>query len=292
MYYYLDDSRKPQGPFSKEQLVRMVESGELLPSTLIAKRGSEEWLPISKVIPECGELPPVPEEKEAPKEAAGACPYCSAEVYLRDDGSLPIRCAKCNRSLRPNDGSIIATLAHSWTHVFTLKGRATRQEFWLFVLSCFVATAVIGSLFGEPVEKIPLIFYLLGLVLCVRRLHDTGSSGYPILWMLITCILSIVFGTLGAASIILTIIEGFKEASPAQNMPALLGATTFGWTVIVSCILLLVSTILCLYVLIRAGFIDSERGPNRYGPSAKYPLPDKAKQEAAETGEKLHRDGE
>ena len=199
-------------------------------------------------------------------------------MYLRNDGSLPIRCAKCNRSLRPNDGSIIATLAHSWTHVFSLKGRATRQEFWLFVLSCFVATAVIGSLFGEPVEEIPLIFY--------------GSSGYPILWMLITCILSIVFGTLGAASIILTIIEGFKEASPAQNMPALLGATTFGWTVIVSCILLLVSTILYLYVLIRAGFIDSERGPNRYGPSAKYPLPDKAKQEAAETGEKLHRDGE
>lgn len=285
MYYYLDDSRKPQGPFSKEQLVRMVESGELLPSTLIAKRGSEEWLPISKVISECGELPPVPEEKEAPKEAAGACPYCSAEVYLRDDGSLPIRCAKCDRSLRPNDGSIIATLAHSWTHVFSLKGRATRQEFWLFVLSCFVATAVIGSLFGEPVEEIPLIFYLLGLALCVRRLHDTGSSGYPILWMMITSILPIVFMFSAFGSVFIhlaTSKDGFEEAF----------LTFFGWTVIVSCLLLLVSTILYLYVLIRAGFIDSERGPNRYGPSAKYPLSDKAKQEAAETGEKLHRDGE
>ncbi len=285
MYYYLDDSRKPQGPFSKEQLVRMVESGELLPSTLIAKRGSEEWLPISKVISECGELPPVPEEKEAPKEAAGACPYCSAEVYLRDDGSLPVRCAKCDCSLRPNDGSIIATLAHSWTHVFTLKGRATRQEFWLFVLSCIVATAVIGSLFGEPVDEIPLIFYLLGLSLCVRRLHDTGSSGYPILWMLITCILPVVlmFSVFGSVFIHLATSKGgFEETF----------LTFCGWTVIISCLLFFVSSIFYLYVLIRAGFIDSERGPNRFGPSAKYPLPDKATQEAAGTGETLHRDGE
>jgi len=58
------------------------------------------------------------------------------------------------------------------------EGRATRKEFWFFVLF-FTIIAVLASLV-HPILQ--LVVYLVILVpyisLTVRRLHDTGRSGW------------------------------------------------------------------------------------------------------------------
>jgi uncharacterized membrane protein YhaH (DUF805 family) len=70
------------------------------------------------------------------------------------------------------------------------EGRAGRQEFWMFVLFHLIAIvvlAIIGSIIRTQI--ILYIYYLATLIpylaLGVRRLHDTGRSGW---WWLISFI--------------------------------------------------------------------------------------------------------
>jgi uncharacterized membrane protein YhaH (DUF805 family) len=92
----------------------------------------------------------------------------------------------------------------------TFSGRARRAEYWYFVLFGFLGSAIAGildaALFGMTAPDVTLlggIFSLVtllpGLSVMVRRLHDTGRSGWwfwiilipligllVLLWFLIT----------------------------------------------------------------------------------------------------------
>jgi len=70
-------------------------------------------------------------------------------------------------------------------------GRARRREYWLFFLVNFiiaVAAGIIGAILRIPgLMNIVVGIYFLAILLpsigvCVRRLHDTGRSGW---WILI-----------------------------------------------------------------------------------------------------------
>jgi len=78
------------------------------------------------------------------------------------------------------------------------KGRARRKEYWGFVLfNLIIAIALsfigglIGGLLGDGSGTLGLVLYYLyclgvilpGLSVLVRRLHDTGRSGW--LWLLV-----------------------------------------------------------------------------------------------------------
>ncbi|MFW1676910.1 DUF805 domain-containing protein [Pontibacter sp. JAM-7] len=77
------------------------------------------------------------------------------------------------------------------------SGRARRSEYWLFCLVnllVFVLIASIDSLLssgGILGGMYSLVILLPSLAVCVRRLHDTGRSGW---WMLVGLIP--VLGTL------------------------------------------------------------------------------------------------
>ncbi|MFE2926347.1 DUF805 domain-containing protein [Streptomyces goshikiensis] len=84
---------------------------------------------------------------------------------------------------------------HYYTDVLkkytVFSGRARRQEYWMFTLFNLIAliiVAVIDSVIGTY----PLLYaiyalavFLPGLAVGVRRLHDTGKSGW---WLLIALI--------------------------------------------------------------------------------------------------------
>jgi uncharacterized membrane protein YhaH (DUF805 family) len=62
-------------------------------------------------------------------------------------------------------------------------GRASRSEYWWFYLFTVLATAVADRLSGTVGNIASLAFFLPGLALMVRRLHDVGRSGW---WFFIT----------------------------------------------------------------------------------------------------------
>lgn len=75
------------------------------------------------------------------------------------------------------------------------NGRASRSEYWWFVLFMAIVNSAIGfvlGIFNSSETGISIItsivglaFLLPGLGLCVRRLHDTGHSGW---WVLLSVI--------------------------------------------------------------------------------------------------------
>lgn len=106
------------------------------------------------------------------------------------------------------------------TQYVGFTGRARRSEYWFFVLFTVLATvvaAVIDAVIGAPVLGLVVALGLLlpSLAVSVRRLHDTGRTGW---WML-------------------------------------LGLVPLGGI-----------------VLIVFACLDSEPGPNRFGPSPKQPV--------------------
>jgi uncharacterized membrane protein YhaH (DUF805 family) len=70
------------------------------------------------------------------------------------------------------------------------SGRARRQEFWMFVLFNLIVAAVLFAIGAAIKTQIPYIIYglavfLPGLAVTIRRLHDTGKSGW---WYLIVIV--------------------------------------------------------------------------------------------------------
>ncbi len=68
-------------------------------------------------------------------------------------------------------------------HYADFKGRARRKEYWMFVLFNFIASWVL-MLLGSLI-KFPWLGYIYALAVLVpslavlvRRLHDTGRSGW------------------------------------------------------------------------------------------------------------------
>ena len=84
------------------------------------------------------------------------------------------------------------------------EGRARRTEYWMFNLIHIIiifALAFLGGFFGDSeaslIIMIPLLIYVLGtflpaLAVTVRRLHDTGKSGWYYLFTLIPYIGSFI----------------------------------------------------------------------------------------------------
>ena len=81
-----------------------------------------------------------------------------------------------------------------WKKYAVFSGRARRKEYWMFVLINIIVALLLAG--AAAVAKPLAILYLLyslavtipGLAVSVRRLHDTGHSG----WWLLICFLPLV----------------------------------------------------------------------------------------------------
>ena len=63
------------------------------------------------------------------------------------------------------------------------EGRARRTEYWMFTLVNIIITLVLAALSFGTLESIyGLLVFIPSLAVSVRRLHDTGRSGW---WLLI-----------------------------------------------------------------------------------------------------------
>jgi uncharacterized membrane protein YhaH (DUF805 family) len=97
------------------------------------------------------------------------------------------------------------------------SGRARRKEYWLFTLYniiIFVALVFLGAMVGFPGGAegvfVFVAFYMVGvlipaLAVSVRRLHDTGRSGW---WLLL------YFVPFGAIVVLVFLVQ---DSNPASN---------------------------------------------------------------------------
>ncbi len=92
------------------------------------------------------------------------------------------------------------------------NGRARRTEFWMFVLFSVIISAVlrfVEGLFGGPgvlSGLYGLAVLIPSLAVSVRRLHDTGRSGW---WLLI--------GLVPLAGAIVLLVFAVQDSQPGDN---------------------------------------------------------------------------
>lgn len=81
-------------------------------------------------------------------------------------------------------------IASGFSNYVIFSGRACRSEYWywaLFVVLCDIAAGIVDAALGNyaVTSLIDLVFFLPGLALAVRRLHDLDRSGWWFLLVLI-----------------------------------------------------------------------------------------------------------
>lgn len=141
------------------------------------------------------------------------------------------------------------------TKVFTLSGRASRSEFWWFILA-----GLLFNLFGGLILLIPLLgaiayfglslwFFVANFTVTVRRLHDTDHRGW---WLLLPLLSSIVLGV--AAMLLIGPYYDTISYYDADNI--IIGI------VAVSTLIVLGSYLILLIFCVQKG----TDGPNRFGP--------------------------
>lgn len=145
---------------------------------------------------------------------------------------------------------------------FTISGRARRSEYWYFYLFTFILGIVAGIIdvalgLGGDIGLLgtiaSLATFIPTITAQVRRLHDTGRSGW---WVGGALIAFIVFG----------VVIGATFGAIGVEDPSDMFAGTVGVLFIVFAIAVLIYAITMLVFMC----LDSEPGTNKYGPSPKY----------------------
>ena len=335
MYYYLNAEKKPTGPHSLAELGTMMQQGELTPATLVAAVGDSSWQPLGNVlmagsVAAAGQMPPVP--GSVPQQGTVACPACTQEMETSAAG-MPEHCPHCAAVLHAQQGSLWANFRLAFSRYATFRGRATRKEYWGFVLfyaliffgllmgciitMCYLAAAgacgwgtalsSIGGLYAALV----LVFLMPMLGAQVRRLHDVGWSGW---WIAGSMGLSILGGVLGGQyssvwNLATNPVWSYTEQSPQveQRAMELAAANELDWgsldarmaakyrenalaqerldvmqdysarqagitaEMMTGTVVSMVGSIISVLAFVLT-LLDSQRGRNKYGDSAKYPL--------------------
>ncbi|MEY1555462.1 DUF805 domain-containing protein [Yoonia sp. R2331] len=229
-WHYVDggDSR---GPFSMSQIEGLIRSGTIAGHTLVWNENLPVWEP-------------------------------AARHFDFQDGPPPIGAA-ASGGVVGHDGLYVGAPARGFAEALkvcfskyaTFSGRASRSEYWYFVLWQFLIGFVTGFVDGfilgatgdfSPLNSIAsLVLLLPTLAVSWRRLHDVNRSGWWIGGFYIVLFATVALGFSMYADVPL-------DAEPAGSFLALAGLFGIGF---------LVYTIVILVFFCTRG----TPGPNRFG---------------------------
>ncbi len=265
-YYYLNEQKEVQGPFPAAEMRRMMVEGVINGHTLASMEGGSGWQQLA-LLDLTDEAAP-----GSPAAELGACPHCGTALVAAE---VPAVCPHCGNALHPGTEDLPQNAWYAFKQSFNYRGRATRREYWSFMLFSLIVqygvSVILGCIAGimvdvdslngnnphSPSAAIWVVMILsvliqLTLLVCslgvtVRRLHDTGHSGW---WVAATFCSMLLF-------------------------PVLLGLVAINgnfhmWANAILIVPILAVVCFSLFIFILT-LCASQRGPNKYGPSLLYP---------------------
>lgn len=137
----------------------------------------------------------------------------------------------------------------AWSRLTQFRGRSRRSEYWWTILVATLASFVLGFIpfLGQIIG---VIIGLATLPLTIRRLHDTGRSGWWVLGGVV----------LGVAFLCVTVLTTFSMAE-TNDISAFFNPLF----VILICVMLIYDVVMLVFMC-----LDSDKTENKYGPSPKY----------------------
>lgn len=200
MKYFIEKNGKQLGPYDQDMIRSMYRDGMLDSGCHVWREGFETWQPIEVINQEPGAETAATKEVPPPTSYFGAYDSNRQPEAGVNDARPPYspyaygetRTKKRTRMIIPsyNLGSAFVSCMKRYVQI---EGRACRSEFWFWQLSCIIIDLFIQIISSAPMypESAYWIIvsggiFMLSLILPtiavgVRRLHDTGNSGWFIL---------------------------------------------------------------------------------------------------------------
>ena len=298
-YYYLNEDKKPQGPYSENELAAFKQSGLINDETLAAVAGDSKWRRLGDLLNKEVEADCSTWNKEL-----GKCPHCE---QMLEGNSVPEICPHCQKSIHGANRGLWYAFLYAIRNSFNYKGRATRTEFWGFYLFSYIISLAVGQITGIFVSEqqaimeqeaaaldenatpadlvrilsdfftdpsvmvsegisavISLALFIPMLAVTARRLHDTGRS---VAGLIAGCVSYIALFVSFAALIVIIgsnleaiLGDAFKMDESAE----LVGAFT---AMMVSFVVFCLISIYLFVMMV----LPSTPGSNKYGPSTLFP---------------------
>ena len=298
-YYYLNEDKKPQGPYSEHELVAFKQSGLINDDTLAAAAGDSKWVRLADLLDKTNA-----EECSTWNKELGSCPHCGKEL----EGSMvPEVCPHCQKNIHGHGKGLWYAFVYAIKNSFNYKGRATRTEFWGFYLFSYIISLALGQISGAFVSEqqaimeqemaalgehggspaevfkviadfmtdpsvlasqgisivVSLALFIPMLSLTSRRLHDTGRSMVSLIIGCVSYVAMVstfmVMMSMLAANFE-TIISDDFVFEDSPLVPAFISMIV-SWVVF---------TIVSVYLFVMM-VLPSKPGSNKYGPSTLYP---------------------
>lgn len=309
MYFYLDSDRKPQGPYTREELSALLLEGKITLETQVAAKGDTAWAPLGSVLTQVPTQATSIGATGAPdagtKLVPGNCPSCHTPLeVVSGTAMLPERCPHCGRLLGSPYSGFLSNVLRPLRLYAVISGRATRAEFWSFSLTSSLLQLLVYMLFiailfvrmgdltleGDEVDLAKIILSLTGamlgiavaflffnlflafpqIALLVRRLHDTGRSGW---WVFSYFVVSVFVPIVTTVLLTGLLSDGVTNAQGGWDLSAYGDQIPLAIVFLASLLQItsFVSFGMAIALLVFT-FMDSQRGPNKYGASPKYPL--------------------
>lgn len=182
--WYYSDGTERFGPVEASEIERLIAEGQVTATSLVWREGLEGWVEAQTEFPAAaqgGTSTPPPVAPPSQPYAAQSQNYGSHDHAGGGLGPDGLYVGAPSRSF----GEAISTCFSKYA---TFKGRASRSEYWFFVLFQFVVGLVTAgidiAIFGLENEVSPLnsiaslAMFLPALAVTWRRLHDTDRSGW------------------------------------------------------------------------------------------------------------------
>ena len=185
--WHIEQDGQAKGPYTDDQLKALCEANVVRAKTLVWRQGYAKWLPLAESdFPFKGAATSGGARNEAPPTAVQQFTWAGPKGDALENLSMWHYFARCTTS-----------------RYVQFRGRATRKEYWSFVLFNWFALMLaalvgllidyaIGNLSSESSQHAPIAMlvmlmlmfaglWLPHLAAMVRRLHDAGLSGWLVL---------------------------------------------------------------------------------------------------------------
>lgn len=169
---------------------RTTQSEGPAPTSLWDAAGSSAQVAPSPTLP-----PPPPASATPPEAPAGGAvepapttrPVSSPGPALPPPTGRPISTPPPGARGRDLGGpaaprSFRESIRRGFQQGLTVRGRASRSEFWFFFLFVQLASFVVLLLPDDAAALTLLLLYIPMFTAAARRLHDIGRSGWNLLW--------------------------------------------------------------------------------------------------------------
>lgn len=194
-WYYVDRDRRI-GPLERAEMERLVGTGEITGNTLVWREGMDGWETASGFFATgmATSPPPMPQSSFQSQQTVAA--HAGGDI-----GADGLYVGAPSRTF----GEAIKICFNKFVD---FQGRASRSEYWFFVLFGFLVNAgasildvaIVGPMATiQPLSTIvSLVLLLPQLAVSVRRLHDIDRTGW---WIFGGMIVGILFGVIVGAAV-------------------------------------------------------------------------------------------